>query len=90
MKPKYGSYNIALAIGGTATRKVRGWVLGDWGTRKEKYFWEFTHIPSGLKINVVPARVNKQEALDHLQRLNTDGPPAHQMAAIEKFVAEKG
>lgn len=45
MKPKRGTYQIALRTGGF--EEVSGWVVDGWAAHKEKWFWEFTRVAPG-------------------------------------------
>lgn len=66
-KPIRREFFVATSGGGRAVRV--GYVVGDWATTKEKYFWEFTHLPTGARINVYPVHETKASALAHLNKL---------------------
>ncbi len=84
MKAKRQAFDIAVRGGGRES--VMGYVLGDWATRKERWFWEFTHLPTGLKISAGGASLErKAEALAYLERLNTEGPDAGTKALFAKY-----
>lgn len=75
---------------GRAERK--GYVLGGWATHKEpgpgNYFWTFTHIGTGMSVNVWPCHETKATALAHLAKL-ADGT-APQVATTEAMLAKHG
>jgi hypothetical protein len=61
MTPKRATYRIAtdyhLLASGRAQptsdgSTVSGWVCGDYGMAKAKYNWEYTHLPTGIKISM--------------------------------------
>lgn len=76
-----------LTRGGPEDRT--GYVLGCFATHKEpgNYFWAFTHLPTGLAVNVYPCKANKVEALAHLVHLREHGLPEHQQIAITRSIA---
>jgi hypothetical protein len=41
-------------------------------------FWTFTHLPTGLALNVWPCHETKAPALAHLAKLATEGPSEYQ------------
>lgn len=75
---------------GRGTRK--GYVLGDYATHKDKgrgvYFYTFTHLPTGLAVNVYPPHETKASALAHLATL-ADGT-APQCARVADMLARYG
>jgi hypothetical protein len=82
MKPKRTTFNVAT-LEGPAPRT--GYVLGGFATRKEKYFWEFTHLATGLKLSTYPCHENKASALAHLEKLNgPDGLRPHEVEILAK------
>lgn len=82
MKPRKGTFDIATRGGGRET--VTGYVLGDWATRKEKWFYYFTHRPTGLKISG-GCLEKKEEALAYLVKLHTQGPDEGTKALFAKY-----
>jgi hypothetical protein len=86
MKPKRTTFDVATMAG----REQRtGYVLGDFATHKGRYFWTFTHVASGVAINVYPPHETKESALAHLEKLRTEGPPEYQRAVLAR-TAELG
>jgi hypothetical protein len=84
-QPKRTTYEIATAEPYPSRQcgraAVTGYVLGDWGTRKEQYFYEYTHLPTGVKVNTYPVLPEtKAAALAHL-RVLASGGPAPEVAA---------
>ena len=71
---------------GRATRK--GYVRGDWAMSKGKYFWEFTHLPTGCRVNVYPVHETKASALAHLSLLASGD--AEQCRTVEHMLAKFG
>lgn len=73
-KPKPAEFDVAVRNSGREKRK--GYVLGMWGTHKDKgeYFYAFTHLPTGVSIGAYPVHSTKVSALKHLVRLHTEGP----------------
>lgn len=67
-----------IATHGGARESRKGYVLGDWATHKEPgrkvYFWTFTHVPTGLSVNVYPPHETKAAALAHLEKMHREGP----------------
>lgn len=84
--PRAAIFDIATRGSGREPRK--GYVLGDWATHKEPgrgvYFWSFTHIPTGLGLNVYPPHEKKDSALAHLEKLHRDGPNESTASIIGK------
>jgi hypothetical protein len=78
------------ALPGRAPRT--GFVLGGWATHKEPgsghYFWTFTHVATGMSVNVWPCHETKTAALAHLAKL-ADGT-APQVATTEALLAKHG
>ena len=74
--PRAAIFDIAVRNSGREQRK--GYVLGDWATHKEPgrkvYFWTFTHVPTGLAVNVYPPHETKDAALAHLEKMHKEGP----------------
>lgn len=85
MKPKRGSYEIALVAGGK--EPSQGWVCGDYAMRKERYFWEYTHTPTGVKVNVSPPLDTLAPAKQHLIALAEGRAP--QCKHVEDFQARE-
>lgn len=88
---KLTTFEVAIDTGrgnppGRDTR--RGYVIGDWGTHKEDYFWTFTHLPTGVCVNVYPCHSTKASALAHLAKL-ADGT-APQCATVEALLSKFG
>lgn len=88
---KRTTFDVAVDAGrgnppGRAPRT--GYVLGDWGTHKEKYFWTFTHLPTGMSVNVWPCHETKASALLHLYNLSIG--IAKECASIEALLAKFG
>lgn len=82
-KPRRTEFEIATRDGGRATRM--GYVEGDFATHKERYFWEFTHLPTGLSLSTYPVHETKASALAHLHELATAGPPEHVKRLLERY-----
>jgi hypothetical protein len=92
-KPKMGTYQIRVrGEGDTFTHPVhvaeivRGYVSGIFGCRKSRYSYDFTHIPTGLAINV-GWYTKKDQALARLADLGVgglDALPSHIAAALRE------
>ncbi len=84
-KPRRASFEIALVKGGKLARE--GYVLGGFATHKEsgtgEYFWKFTHLASGMSINVWPCHETKASALAHLELLAAGTAPQSAFVAAE-------
>lgn len=76
-------FEIATRDGGRATRV--GYVEGDFATHKGRYFWEFTHLPTGMSLSAYPVHETKASALAHLHKLATEGPPEHVKHLLERY-----
>lgn len=86
MRPKRSRYRIATLTGEIEHRT--GWVLGEFGATKGRWFWEFTHIPTGLLMNRplpdVGAVERKEDALAVLLVLASRGPQEHVRRSLEE------
>jgi len=71
-KPRSGTFDIATRGGGRET--VTGYVLGDYGMKKVRWFWEFTHLPTGVRLLTTPPFETLASAIDHLKDLAENGP----------------
>ncbi len=88
-KPKRGTFDIATHGKGRETET--GYVLGGFAARaprKGEYFWQFTHLETGTKVNVYPPHESKASALEHLAKLEDGSAP--QCAALEQTFARYG
>lgn len=86
MKAKRATFDIATMRHGREPRT--GYVLGDFAAHKEPgrgvYFWTFTHLATGVAVNVYPPHETKASACAHLETLARDGVPEHQRAALSR------
>jgi hypothetical protein len=71
--PTRTTYQIALAAGGRETDT--GWVLEDFAARKGTFFWEFTHLPTGLLVNTHPCIETLKGAKAQLKALRDGTAP---------------
>lgn len=62
--------------------EVLGYVLGDYGARKERYNWEFTHLPTGVRLTG-PWIETKGPAMVHLEKLALHGLDEFQQKIID-------
>lgn len=81
-KPRRTTFRIATREG---TEDTTGYVLGLFATRKERYFWEFTHIPTGVKLTTYPCHETKDSALAHLAKLDREGLNERDATTLARF-----
>lgn len=82
LKPRRGAFDIATRGEGRET--VKGYVAGDYGMRKVKWFWEFTHLPTGVLLTTYPPHEKLDSALEHLEDLARHGPPEHHANLLQR------
>lgn len=82
VKPRRATFEVALPNQGRECRT--GYVLGDFGTHRERYFWAFTHLPTGVKVSGYPCYDKKADALTRLTELSNGGLSELERALIEK------
>lgn len=68
--PKLTSFDIATtdSDGGAGRETIRGYVCGDFGVSKGKWFWAYTHLPTGARVSSLSAKclARKAEAIELL------------------------
>lgn len=70
----------------------KGLVCGGWGTHKNPgkgvYFYTFTHLETGLSVNVYPPHETKASAAAYLAKLADGSAP--EVATTEALLAKHG
>lgn len=83
---KLTTYEIKTREG---TREpVRGYVAGEWGVRKERYCYEYTHLPSGMRSTAlsvlgIERKADALSLLDSLATRGVEGVPAERRRSLE-------
>jgi hypothetical protein len=91
MSLKRTTYEIATVGTPPGRDTETGYVLGDFATRaprKGEFFWRFTHLPTGMGVNVYPCHSTKASALAHLALLAAGKAP--QNLTLEVTLARFG